>query len=295
MTIRKGVIPSAGLGTRFLPITYAQPKEMIPVVKKPTIQYVVEELAQAGIKDILIITGRNKRAIEDHFDPNPDLRELLKEQGKTELLNELKSIDELDVRIFYTRQSKPTGLADAIYLARDFVDDENFVVALGDTIIHSENKDENNFLTRMMEVHEKYSANATISIEKINKEDTRKYGIIAGKPLEKLIWSITDVVEKPGPDKAPSQMAVSGRYVFNPILFQMIEKTEIGLANERQLTDAIKLLISQENQVFGMEMNDTEKRYDIGNPLSYILANIELTLKDPEFGPPVREFLKKLL
>lgn len=295
MRIRKGVIPSAGYGTRFLPITYAQPKEMMPVVKKPTIQYVVEELAHAGIKDILIITGRNKRAIEDHFDPNPDLYELLEKRGKSDVLEEMKFLEKLNVHIFFTRQSKPTGLADAIYLAKDFVEDEDFVVALGDTIIYSERELERNFISRMLDIHGRKLANTTISIEKIDLEDTKKYGVIQGELIDELTWKITDVVEKPGPEKAPSRMAVSGRYIFNSDLFEAIERTPYGIGNEKQLADSLKFLFSETYQILGVEMNKSEKRYDIGNPLSYILANIELTLKDPEFGPAVREHLKGVL
>lgn len=291
--IKKAVIPAAGLGTRLLPATYAQPKEMLPCGRKPTIQYVVEELLAVGVEDILIVTGRTKRALEDHFDPDEKLLEKLKNAGKTALHREMKMISELDANFFFTRQAKPTGLADAIYLAKDFVGTDSFYVALGDTIILSQ--PEGKYLRQLADIHEKKSASATIGLEKVEKKDIQKYGIIKGTEEEKGIWRIMDLIEKPKPELAPSQIAICGRYIFSSEIFDMIERTPIGIGNEKQLTDAIKLLLDQGSEIWGVEIAGGGKRYDIGNPITYAIAYIELSLQDPEIGEFLKTYLKNLV
>lgn len=291
--ITKAVIPSAGLGTRLLPATYALPKEMLPCGKKPTIQYVVEELAAAGVKDLLIITGRAKRALEDHFDQDFNLIERLEQSGNKELLEEMQFIEKLKMNFYFTRQAKPTGLADAIYLARDFVGNDPFFVALGDTIIIS--RPLGTYLNRLAQLYFEKSAIGTIGLEKVSKEEVSKYGIIKGTEYERGIWEISDMIEKPKLETAPSQLAICGRYVFTPDLFEAIEKTSLGVGNEKQLTDSIKILIEEGYSVWGLEMNEKEKRYDIGNPFTYAIAFIELSLYDPGINKQLKPYLKELV
>lgn len=292
MRIRKAIIPSAGLGTRLLPATIAQPKEMLPVGRKPTIQYVVEELSNAGIRDILIITGRNKRAIEDHFDTDYALLENLEERGKNKLLEEMKFLDKLRVNIFFTRQSKPTGLADAVLLGEAFIDNEPFAVALGDTIIKS-TKSQTNYLKRLSVFHTKEDALCTIGVEEVDIENVSKYGIIDGIKKDKGTYIIKNLVEKPKKEESPSNLAINGRYIFNAEIFECIKKTKIGFGAERQLTDSIRVLLSR-GSVWALQMNEGEKRYDIGNPLDYAKAYVELSLEDPEISEGLRTFLKEL-
>ncbi|MHA1231010.1 MAG: UTP--glucose-1-phosphate uridylyltransferase [Candidatus Helarchaeota archaeon] len=292
MKIRKAIIPSAGLGTRLLPATFAQPKEMLPVGRKPTIQYVVEELSNAGIKDILIITGRNKRAIEDHFDIDYNLLENLRQKGKKKLLEQMSFLEKLNVNIFITRQSRPTGLADAVLLGESFVKNEPFAVALGDTIIKSE-MTHNNYLKRLCTFHIEHNPLATIGIEPVEKDQVSRYGIIDGTENDTGIYLIKDLIEKPTPEKAPSTLAINGRYIFNSDIFECIKETEIGIGGERQLTDSIKLLLNK-GEVWGVSMKKGEKRYDIGNPLDYAKAYIELSLEDPEINDDLKIFIKNL-
>ena len=292
MRIRKAIIPSAGLGTRLLPATIAQPKEMLPVGRKPTIQYVVEELSNAGIRDILIITGRNKRAIEDHFDTDYALLENLEERGKDKLLEEMKFLEKLKTNIFITRQSKPTGLADAVLLGEAFIDNEPFAVSLGDTIIKS-SKSHTNYLKRLSNFHIQENAICTIGVEEVAIENVSKYGIIDGIKKSNGTYIIKNLVEKPKKEESPSNLAINGRYIFNAEIFECIKKTEIGFGSERQLTDSIKILLNKGN-VWALQMNEGEKRYDIGNPLDYAKAYIELSLEDPEISTGLRTFLKEL-
>ncbi|MHA1270783.1 MAG: UTP--glucose-1-phosphate uridylyltransferase [Candidatus Helarchaeota archaeon] len=292
MRIRKAIIPSAGLGTRLLPATFAQPKEMLPVGRKPTIQYVVEELSNAGITDILIITGRNKRAIEDHFDIDYTLLENLKQHGKTKLLEQMSFLEKLKVNIFITRQSRPTGLADAVLLGESFIENEPFAVALGDTIIKSDKK-HTNYLKRLCLFHIQENLLATIGVEDVNIEHVSRYGIIDGIEKGEGIYKIKNLIEKPSPDNAPSTLAINGRYVFSPEIFNCIKNTPIGYGNEKQLTDSIKILLDK-GEVWALCMNSGEKRYDIGNPLDYAKAYIELCLDDPEIENELKDFIKKL-
>jgi len=291
--IKKAVIPAAGLGTRLLPATFAQPKEMLPCGRKPAIQYVIEELAAAGVKDVLIITGRAKRALEDHFDPDYSLLETLKNSGKEALHKEMEFLERLDMNFYFTRQAKPTGLADAIYLAKEWVGGEPFIVALGDTIIISEPLGQ--YLKRLSKLHREKSSSGVIGLENVVKEDVQKYGIIEGTEETDGKWRIKDLIEKPTPDDAPSQLAICGRYIFTDAIFPAIERTPIGIGHEKQITDSIKILIEQGAEVWGLLMKGKEKRYDIGNPTTYAIAFIELSLIDPEIGNNLRSYLKDLI
>lgn len=266
---------------------------MLPCGKKPTIQYVVEELVAAGVKDILFITGRAKRALEDHFDEDFTLFEKLENSGKIKLRKEMEFIDRAKVNFFFTRQAKPTGLADAVGLAKDFVDDESFYVALGDTIVHSEPV--GNYLKRLADLHNKESPVGTILLEEVEKKKVQKYGIIQGTQDNQGKWKITDLIEKPTPEVAPSQLAICGRYIFTPEIFPAIEKTQEGIGGEKQLTDSIKKLIEDGRDFWGLELSKSEKRYDIGDPLSYTISFIELSLKDPEISKNLKPYLKDLV
>jgi UTP--glucose-1-phosphate uridylyltransferase len=269
MQIRKAVIPAAGLGTRFLPATKAQPKEMLPVVDKPVIQYVVEEAITSGIKDILIVTGKGKRAIEDHF-------------GKGEMNN--RFIDDLDelmrgVNLFYTRQKEPRGLGDAVYHAKSFVGDEAFALLLGDTIT---------IPACTAELIRKYGEYTTsiIAVEAVPREKLSSYGIIKGQQIEADTHLVEDLVEKPSPDEAPSNLGILGRYILTPAIFDAIERTPPGKGNEIQLTDALRLLNEKiYAYVYGGQ------RYDIGNKLDWLKSNIELSLHDERFRAALLEFL----
>ena len=271
--IRKAVIPAAGLGTRFLPVTKAQPKEMLPVVDKPVIQYVVEEAIASGIKDILIITGKGKRAIEDHF-------------GKSEMDN--KFLNEIDammnhVNLLYTRQREPRGLGDAVYYAKSFAGEEAFALLLGDTIT---------IPGCTKELIKKYDELKTsiIAVEKVPKEKISSYGIIRGKEVEGDVYLIKDLVEKPLPEEASSDLGILGRYILTPAIFDAIERTPPGKGNEIQLTDALRL-IREKRYAYVYK----GKRYDIGNKLDWIKSNIELFLADKRFNNELEKFLHLLI
>ena len=271
--IRKAVIPAAGLGTRFLPVTKAQPKEMLPVVDKPVIQYVVEEAIASGIKDILIITGKGKRAIEDHF-------------GKSEMDN--KFLNEIDammnhVNLLYTRQREPRGLGDAVYYAKSFAGEEAFALLLGDTIT---------IPGCTKELIKKYDELKTsiIAVEKVPKEKISSYGIIRGKEVEGDVYLIKDLVEKPLPEEASSDLGILGRYILTPAIFDAIERTPPGKGNEIQLTDALRL-IREKRYAYVYR----GKRYDIGNKLDWIKSNIELFLADKRFNNELEKFLHLLI
>lgn len=270
--IKKAVIPAAGLGTRFLPATKAQPKEMLPVVDKPVIQYVVEEVLSSGIKDVLIITGRNKRAIEDHFDRGAIDNKYLLE------------IDEMmdDVNIYYTRQRGPKGLGDAVYYAKSFVGDEPFALLLGDTITIPE-------CTR--ELIMKYETFKTfiIAVEEVSREKISNYGVVKGKEIEEDVLLVEDLVEKPPPESAPSNLAILGRYILTPAIFDAIEQTPAGRDDEIQLTDALRNL---EEKRYAYIYRG--KRYDIGNKVDWIKSNIELFLQDERFSSELERFLPRL-
>lgn len=290
MEITKGVIPAAGLGLRMLPATKSMPKEMLPVLKKPVIQYVVEELEKTGAKNILIITGKEKRAIEDHFDTDYELIDILEKEGKKELLKEVEVIKNLGVNLFYTRQSKPTGLADAVYLAKEFVDDEHFILALGDEIIL---KPQTTFTQKLLRYHKKYRASVTLSVEECKPADASKYGIIEGEEVEENFYKVTKLVEKP--KKPLSNLRIASRYILAPGVFSAIERIKPGYAGERQLTDAIELMRKEGYPIYALKMSGDERIYNTGKPLDYYKTFIELCLKDPEVGGELKKFTRKIL
>jgi len=291
--ITKCIIPAAGLGTRLLPATKSQPKEMVPVGRKPVIQYVVEEAIGAGIEQILIVTGAQKRTIEDHFDKNPVLEESLRRKGNDDAIKEINFLEDSDVQIFYTRQPEPTGLADAVMLGESFVDGEPFAVSLGDTIIQSFQG--GSFLWKLVDGHLRLKSSATIALERVGREHVSRFGVIRPGAVDGLQVRIEDLVEKPRPEEAPSDMAIAARYVFEPSIFEAIRRTPVGLGGERQLTDAIRLLLSDGEPVWGLLLESNEKRHDIGNLRTYAAAFVAMCLADPEIGQVFRKDLEEIL
>jgi UTP--glucose-1-phosphate uridylyltransferase len=284
--ITKAVIPAAGLGTRFLPVTKASPKEMLPLVDKPLIQYVVEEAVASGIKQIIIITGRGKRAIEDHFDISFELEETLKNNGKEDLLKDLRKISEM-ADFCYIRQSQARGLGHALLCAKNLIgDDEAFAVLLGDDIVdHSVPA-----LQQMMEVYQRNPA-PLIGIQQVAKADVQQYGIIDAEPAIDGLYKINDLVEKPSPKEAPSNLAVIGRYLLTSDIFDCLEKTTPGKNNEIQLTDALKQL-AHARTMYGYLIQGN--RFDAGDKLGFLKATVEMGLKNPELGKGFRKYLKGL-
>jgi UTP--glucose-1-phosphate uridylyltransferase len=281
----KVVIPAAGLGTRLLPATKAQPKEMLPVIDKPAIQYVVEEAVASGIKDILIITGRGKRAIEDHFDRAVELEYLLEKTGKTKELEEIKRISGM-ANIFYIRQKEQLGLGHAVLCAKEYINDDTFAVMLGDDLIINSKP----CLKQLIEVYQKMNS-SVIAIEQVPKDRVNRYGIIKGKQIEENLFEIEDIIEKPDPEFAPSNLAAIGRYILTPSIFGCLKTTGPGIGGEIQLTDAIKKLLSQE-KVYAYQFSG--KRYDIGSKEDLIKISVELALKRPDLKDGITEFLNKL-
>lgn len=282
-TIKKAVIPAAGFGTRFLPATKAQPKEMLSVVDKPLIQYAVEEAVGAGIKSIGIITGRGKSAIEDHFDKSPELERFLEEKQKFDFLEEVRRISNL-AEFCYIRQKEALGLGHAVLMAEDYIGNEPFAVLLPDDIFDCEKP----CLRQLIDVYSEHNA-SVIVLGRTDEEGTKKYGIIKPKPITERVFQVEDLVEKPGPERAFSDLAVIGRYVFTPAIFEEIRRTEPDAKGEIQITDAIKLLL--ENQpVYGYLFEG--KRYDCGDKMGFIQATIELALKRPEFEKELRDHIK---
>ena len=281
----KAVIPAAGLGTRFLPATKAQPKEMLPVVDRPTIQYAVEEAANSGISDILIITGKDKRAIVDHFDKSPNLESVLMSRGDNEMLKRVREIEEL-ASIFYVHQKEQRGLGDAVLCAKPHIQGEAFAVLLGDDIIASETP----CTKLLMDVHKERGC-PVLAIERVPLEKTSQYGVIAGTEVSPGLYKVEDIVEKPGPESAPSDLAVIGRYLLTPDIFGKIEETMPGVGGEIQLTDAIRALLA-EREIYAIEVPGT--RYDIGKPADWIRANIELGMKDENIGPALRKYIDQI-
>jgi len=281
-TVRKAVIPAAGLGTRFLPATKAQPKEMLPVVDKPAIQFVVEEAVRAGIDDILIVTGRAKSSIEDHFDRSPELEAELRAKGKDEELDEVLRLADL-ADIHYLRQGEPLGLGHAVAVARKHVGDDPFVVLLGDDIMY----DQSTILEEMVAVHER-TGSSVLSCKEFPPEQISAYGCVEYEPAGERILRIKSLVEKPEPGDAPSSWAVLGRYVFTPGIFAAIDQVKPGRGGEIQLTDAIGVLLATE-EVLGYTF--VHGRYDIGNKLDYLRATVELALARPDLGPEFRAWL----
>jgi len=284
--VTKAVIPAAGLGTRFLPATKAQPKEMLPVVDKPAIQYVVEEAAAAGIDDILIITGRGKRSLEDHFDRNIELESFLAERGKTEELETVRQLAEL-AEIHFVRQGEPLGLGHAVSIARKHVGDNSFVVMLGDDIMEANST----VLSDMIRVHEKENE-AVIALLEVGPSEISSYGCVDPEMISEHLLRVKGIVEKPSASDAPSNLAVMGRYVFTPEIFEAISRVSPGVGGEIQLTDAIGLLL-QTHPVYGWVFSGG--RFDIGNKLDYLRAAVEIAIKRDDLGPEFREFLIELV
>ncbi len=279
----KAVIPAAGLGTRFLPATKAQPKEMLPVFNKPTIQYVVEEAVSSGIDDILIITGKGKRTIEDHFDRLFELELSLRNSGKIEALKEIEAISDM-ADIYYVRQKKQKGLGDAISTAKNHIDGEPFAVLLGDTIAQSNVP----CTKQLMDIFYKYEA-TTIAVEKVPEEKIERYGIIKGSCISDSVYKIEDMVEKPSISQAPSNLAITGRYILVPEIFDHIKEVEPGVGGEIQLTDAMKSLDESYGYVF------EGKIYDIGNTFEWLKSSIEIALTDDNVKYDLRQYLMELL
>lgn len=286
MKIRKAIIPAAGLGTRFLPATKAQPKEMLPIVDKPTIQYIVEEAIQSGIEDILIITGRNKRAIEDHFDKSVELELELKKKNKESLLNLVEDISNM-VNIHYIRQKEPKGLGHAIYCAKSFVGNEPFAVLLGDDIVDSEVP----VLKQMIDQYERYNC-SIIGVQEVPYEDVDKYGIVDAAIIEDRLYKVNNLVEKPKKEETPSNIAILGRYIITPRIFEILENTPPGAGGEIQLTDALKTLLNYE-AIYAY--NFIGKRYDVGDKLGYLMATVEYALKREDLSEPFKRYLLELV
>ncbi|MBN1516696.1 UTP--glucose-1-phosphate uridylyltransferase [Candidatus Sumerlaeota bacterium] len=294
MQITNAVVPVAGMGTRLLPATKSQPKEMLPVGKRPVVQYVVDELRRNGLRQVLLITGSGKHSIENHFDVDPVLIRFLRETNKEALLKEL-DFERQDMRYFYTRQKMQLGLGDAILHAAEFTGNKPFVVALGDSIIgrHAQSRT----LSKMMEIFTSGTAEAVIAFEEVPEEEVHHYGIAEPETMpkdgEKFV--IRDLIEKPSKDEAPSRLAVAARYVFSQRIYEALRETKPGKGGEIQLTDAIRLLIRGGERVVGVKLPPDEARYDIGNHESYFQAFIDFALHDPEYGERMRAFCRELL
>lgn len=285
--ITKAVIPAAGLGTRFLPATKACPKEMLPIVDKPTIQYIIEEALASGIKDILIISGHNKRAIEDHFDRNPELELNLEEHGKIDLLEQVKAI--ADINIHYIRQKEPKGLGHAILCAKSFVGDEPFAVLLGDDVVYN---DEKPCLKQLIDVYNT-TGGSVLGCQTVPQEKVSSYGIVASEATaDERIFKVNDMVEKPAVEEAPSRLAVLGRYVITPEIFSILERTEPGRGGEIQLTDALKVLAKQQNMY---AYDFIGRRYDVGDKQGYLEATVEYALRREDLKDKFLEYLKKVV
>jgi len=283
--IKKAIIPAAGLGTRFLPATKAMPKEMLPILDKPTIQYIVEEASRAGIEDIIIVTGKHKRAIEDHFDNQKELEMVLEDKGKTELLEKVQYSTEL-ANIFYVRQKEQKGLGHAIYSARQFIGNEPFAVLLGDDIVESDIP----AIKQLMDVYEE-TGNSVIGVQEVPETDTHRYGIIDPLSKEERRYEVQKFVEKPKQGTAPSNLAIMGRYVLTPEIFDYIKTQKKGAGNEIQLTDAIERM-NNDYQVFAYDF--IGNRYDVGEKLGFVKTTIEYALKDDSMKDELKRFIKEL-
>ncbi|MDO5039378.1 UTP--glucose-1-phosphate uridylyltransferase GalU [Clostridium sp.] len=283
MRVKKAIIPAAGLGTRFLPATKAQPKEMLPIVDKPTIQYIIEEAIASGIEEILIITGRNKKCIEDHFDKSVELEMELEKSGKDELLELVRDISDM-VDIHYIRQKEPKGLGHAIHCAKTFVGNEPFAVLLGDDVVDSKKP----CLKQLMDCFDEYKT-SILGVQTVPEEDVSKYGIVDGLHIEDRVYKVKDLVEKPKQEEAPTNVAILGRYIITPQIFEILENTAPGKGGEIQLTDALKTLISQE----AMYAYDFEgRRYDVGDKFGFLKATIEFGLKKDELRNQLLDYLE---
>lgn len=285
--VKKAVIPAAGLGTRFLPATKAQPKEMLPIVDIPTIQYIVEEAINSGIEDILIITGRNKKSIEDHFDKSYELETELEKGGKEEFLKLCQSISNL-ANIHYVRQKEAKGLGHAIHCAKSFVGNEPFAVLLGDDIVYSAEKP---CLKQMIEVYDKYQA-SVLGVQTVPHDQVSKYGIVDGENIGDRLFSVKGLVEKPKAEEAPTDVAILGRYIIEPEIFDYLEKTTPGAGGEIQLTDALKML-AKDKSMYAYDFIGT--RYDVGDKLGFLKATVEYALRRDDLKNNFMEYLKTIV
>ncbi len=284
--VKKAIIPAAGLGTRFLPATKAQPKEMLPIVDKPTLQYIVEEAIDSGIEEILVITGRNKKSIEDHFDKSVELELELEKSGKQEMLDMVRHISDM-VNIQYIRQKEPRGLGHAVLCAKSFIGNEPFAVILGDDIVDSEKP----CLKQLIDIYNEYNT-TILGVQQVKREDVNKYGIVNGKQIDEKLHLIKDLVEKPDIENAPSNIAILGRYILKPEIFDVLEKQKPGKNNEIQLTDALKTL-SETQAMYAYEFDG--KRYDVGEKFGFLQATVEFALKNKELEEQFLNYLKNLV
>ncbi|AOY75612.1 UTP--glucose-1-phosphate uridylyltransferase GalU [Clostridium formicaceticum] len=287
MEVRKAIIPAAGLGTRFLPATKAQPKEMLPIVDKPTLQYIIEEAVASGIEEILIITGRNKKSIEDHFDKSVELELELETKGKHDLLAEVRKISDM-VNIHYIRQKEAKGLGHAIHCAKSFIGNEPFAVLLGDDIVHHPNKP---CLKQMIDAYSEYKT-SILGVQEVAREDVCKYGIVEGKHIEDRVYKVKGLVEKPAVEEAPSNVAILGRYIINPAIFDILEDTEPGAGGEIQLTDALKVLAEREAMY---AYNFEGRRYDVGDKQGFLEATVEFALRREDLREAFLKYLNKIV
>ena len=285
MKIRKAVIPAAGLGTRFLPATKAQPKEMLPVVDKPTLQYIIEEVVGSGITEILIITGRNKSPVEDHFDRSVELELELERKGQLALLAEVKAIADL-AEIHYIRQKEPRGLGHAIACARSFVGQEPFAVLLGDDLVHARKP----CLKQLLEAYERYQG-TILGVQEVAREAVSRYGIVDGEKVAEGVYRVKQLVEKPDPEEAPSRLAILGRYIISPAVFEILERTGPGKGGEIQLTDALDEL-AREEAVYAYIFEG--RRYDVGNKQGFLEATVEYALRREELREQFLSYLRKV-
>ncbi len=284
--VRKAIIPAAGLGTRFLPATKAMPKEMLPIVDKPTIQYIIEEAVDSGIEDIIIVTGKGKRAIEDHFDHSFELEQNLFDKGKFELLEEVQKSSKL-VDIHYIRQKEPKGLGHAIWCARKFIGDEPFAVLLGDDIVSAERP----CLTQMIEQYKRYNA-SILGVQTVPENEVSRYGIVDGNKIGERFFSVNSLVEKPRQEESPSNLAIMGRYILNPRIFNILENQVPGAGGEIQLTDAIAGL-NQHEAVYAYDFEGT--RYDVGEKMGFIQTTLEFALKRDDLRNNLLDYFKTVL
>ena len=287
MKIRKAIIPAAGLGTRFLPATKAMPKEMLPIVDKPTIQYIVEEAVESGIEDIIIVTGKGKRAIEDHFDSSFELEYNLRQKGKLQMLEEVQYPSNI-ADIHYIRQKEPRGLGHAVWCARKFIGNEPFAVLLGDDIIQSEGEPA---LKQMIDLFNEFQS-SIIGVQRVPKQEVSRYGIVDGLPEVERVLRVRQLIEKPDIERAPSDMAIMGRYILTPAIFDILGDQEPGAGGEIQLTDAIGTLAKSEN-VYAYEYNGT--RYDVGEKLGFIKTTLDFAIQRDELKDELIQYLKQLL
>lgn len=279
--VKKAIIPAAGLGTRFLPVTKAMPKEMLPIVDKPTIQYIVEEAIESGIEDIIIVTGKGKRAIEDHFDHDYALEDSLLKNEKMDLLEKVNQASNIDLH--YIRQKEPKGLGHAVWCARKFIGNEPFAVLLGDDIVQAETPG----LKQLINQFEK-TQSSVVGVQMVSDDETHRYGIVDPSTKEGRLYEVHHFVEKPEPGTAPSNLAIMGRYVFTPEIFNYLDKHQVGAGGEIQLTDAIQML-NEEQKVFAYDFQG--KRYDVGDKLGFLKTTVELALKNEEVRDEFLHFL----